>query len=332
MFKLVTSCWPQLNTDRTRRNVTIIIIGLENAGKTVFVDAFHRLLPSKIHSYMKSKLTTVLLDEYEVSIYDLNGDMKGREIWPNYYAQAHGLVFVLDSSDLGRMQEVKTTLSHLLSDARVAGKPILLLANKQDKNNALLPCDIIKNLFLERIMSDNKFMCRLEPCSAIQDLQRNNHQPLLEGLRWLLTAIQNKQEELCAHQQSLTSNTPTSKDTRGSEDECASVSFSTNIEMTEEKEGQNSMETRPLKPILLKEDIRLRPKKNVSVTFALDEPMEEDECSEVNGTQNTTELHYNYKADVQLPATYTNDDNEYVYDDDDDDDDYDDDLIEGNAR
>ncbi|KAK1346664.1 hypothetical protein QTO34_000524 [Cnephaeus nilssonii] len=346
MFKLVTSCWPQLNTDGTRRNVTIIIIGLENAGKTVFVEAFRRhkdlgaldtgiVLPSKIDSCMKSpmksKLTTVLLDEYEVSIYDLNGDMKGREIWPNYYAQAHGLVFVLDSSDLGRMQEVKTTLSHLLSDARVAGKPILLLANKQDKKNALLPCDIIKYLFLERIMNDNKFMCRLEPCSAIQNLQSSNHQPLLEGLRWLLTAIQNKQEELCAHQQSLTSSTPTSKDTTGSEDECASVSFPANIEMTEEKEeplGKNSVETRPLKPILQKEGLRLRPKKNVSVTFALDEPMEEDERSEVNGAQNTTELHYKYKADVQFPATYTNDDDEYDDYDDDDDDDDDDDLFE----
>lgn len=70
------------------------------------------------------------------------------------------------------------------------------------------------------------------------------------------------------------------------------------------------------------------------MTFALDEPTEEDKCSEVNGAQNTTELHYNYKADVQFPATYTNDDNEDDddnYDDDDDDDDYDD-LFEGSAR
>ncbi|KAK2506706.1 hypothetical protein MC885_005803 [Smutsia gigantea] len=54
---------------------------------------------------MESELTVLLLDEYEVSIYDLDGDMQGREIWPNYYAQAHGLVFVLDSSNFGRMQE-----------------------------------------------------------------------------------------------------------------------------------------------------------------------------------------------------------------------------------
>ncbi|XP_014398066.1 PREDICTED: ADP-ribosylation factor-like protein 13A, partial [Myotis brandtii] len=297
MFKLMTSCGPQVNTNGTRRNMTIIIIGLENAGKTVFVEAFRRLLPSKIDHCMNSKLTTVLLDEYEISVYDLNGDMKGRKIWPNYYAQAHGIVFVLDSSDLGRMQEVKTTLSHLLSDARVAGKPILLLANKQDKKNALLPCDIIKYLFLEKIMNDNKIMCLLEPCSAIQNLQRSNHEPLLEGLRWLVTAIQNKQEKLCAHQQSLTSSIPTYKDTTGFKVECASISLPTNVEMTEEKEeplGQHSMETRPLKPILKKEGLRLKPKKNVSVTFALDEPMEEGECSKVNGAQNTTELHYNY--------------------------------------
>ena len=75
---------------------------------------------------MKPEPTTVLLDDYEVSIYDLNGDSKGREIWPNYYAQAHGLIFVLDSSDLKRMQEVKVILPRLLSDERVAGKPILL--------------------------------------------------------------------------------------------------------------------------------------------------------------------------------------------------------------
>ncbi|XP_059534630.1 ADP-ribosylation factor-like protein 13A [Myotis daubentonii] len=307
------------------RNVTIIIIGLDNAGKTLLTEAFRRLLPSKIDRSMNSKLTTVLLDEYEIAIYDLNGDMKGREIWPDYYAQAHGIVFVLDSSDLGRMQEVKTTLSNLLSDARVAGKPILLLANKQDRHNALSPGDIIK--YLEGIMNDNKFICLLEPCSAIQNLQRSNHEPLLEGLRWLVTATQNKQEELCSHQRSLTSSIANSKeDTTDIKDESTSSRFPTNVEMTEEKEeprGKHSMETRPLKSILKKGGLRLTPKKNLSVTFALDEPMEEGECSKVNGAQNTTELHDNYSADFHFPKTYTNDEDDYDdYNCEDDDDDF----------
>lgn len=65
------------------------------------------------------------------------------------------------------------------------------------------------------------------------------------------------------------------------------------------------------------------------MTFALDEPMEEGECSKANGAQNTTELHYNYRADFQFPETYTNDDDYDEYDDCDDDDD---DFFEGNAR
>uniref|UniRef100_A0A452U7S1 ADP-ribosylation factor-like protein 13A n=1 Tax=Ursus maritimus TaxID=29073 RepID=A0A452U7S1_URSMA len=286
------------------------------------------VLPTRMDNCMKSELTTLLLDEYEVSIYDLNGDMKGRENWPNYYAQAHGLVFVLDSSDSGRMQEVKIILTHLLSDKRVAGKPILLLANKQDKKDALLPCDIIEYLLLERLANENKSLCRVEPCSAIKNLQRRNHQPIIEGLRWLLAAIGDKYEELCTRQQPLTSSIPTSKGTRGSGERCSSdslkcvcfqycfvfplsPSFATRMGMSKEKRqhlGQRSVEARPLKPILQKEGLRLRPKKNISVTFALDEPMEEGECSGRNRTRNTTELCYNQSDDLQPPAPLVDDD------------------------
>lgn len=86
--------------------------------------------------------------------------------------------------------------------------------------------------------------------------------------------------------------------------------------------GQHSVEPKPLKSILLvsgslkvitsrtnlqtlwaptdfllhladiqKEGVRIRPKKNVSVTFALDEPMEEGEYSGGNGSHNTAGLH-----------------------------------------
>lgn len=39
--------------------------------------------------------------------------------------------------------------------------PCSRLANKQEKKDALLPCDIIKYLSLEKIMNENKLMCRL---------------------------------------------------------------------------------------------------------------------------------------------------------------------------
>ena len=75
-----------------------------------------------------------------------------------------------------------------------------------------------------------------------------------------------------------------------------------------------------------KEGVRIRPKKNVSVTFALDEPMEEGEYSGENGSHNTAgagstagaciiagahntpKLRYGPSDDFQPPAPYTGDD------------------------
>ena len=44
----------------------------------------------------------------------------------NYLAEIHGLVFVVDSSTSDRMDECRRTLSQLLNDHRVIGKPLLL--------------------------------------------------------------------------------------------------------------------------------------------------------------------------------------------------------------
>ncbi|XP_054975758.1 ADP-ribosylation factor-like protein 13A [Sorex araneus] len=254
MFRLLTACWPRLRTpEGTRRNVNIITVGLDNAGKTVIVEAFQRLLPNRMKHCLKSGLVTLLVDEYEVAIYDLNGDEKGQEIWPNYYTQAHGLVFVLDSSDLDRMQEAKIILTRLLSDKRVAGKPMLLLANKQDKKGALLPRDIIEYLLLENLVNENKSICRVESCSAIRILQKRNHQHIIECLRWLLSAIGEKYEDLNTGHQSFTSGISTAKNPRGSGKRCSSDRFSTRFGFAKDKRQrmqQRSAEPKPLKPIL----------------------------------------------------------------------------------
>ncbi|XP_057568605.1 ADP-ribosylation factor-like protein 13A [Hippopotamus amphibius kiboko] len=283
MLRLLTGCCSRLKaTEEPRRYATVAIVGLDSSGKTLLAEAFQRFLPSRTDSSVKPEMTTLLLDNYDVSIYDLNGDRKSQGIWPNYYARAHGLVFVLDSSNLRRIQEARVILTRLLSDRRVSGKPILLLANKQDKKDALLPCDIVKYLLLEKLMSKSKSMCRVEPCSAIKNLQRGNQQPIIEGLRWLLSAIGDTYEELCTPQEPPPSRIPASKGTRGFGERCSSDSVATRMQMSKEKGQhleQQSMAPRPLKSILYKGDIRTRPKKNLSVTFALDEPMEKGECS-----------------------------------------------------
>ncbi|XP_045146506.1 ADP-ribosylation factor-like protein 13A [Echinops telfairi] len=321
MLRLLTSCWSQeKNTEESRRSVTLIIIGLENSGKSVLSDALQRLLPTRMEKYMQSDLTTLLLNDCNVYVYDLNGDPKSRELWPNYYAQAHGIVFVLDSSDLERMHEVKIILPSVLSDPRVAGKPILLLANKQDKTGALLTEDIAKHLLLERLVKETKSMCRVESCSAIINFQTAYHQSIIEGVRWLLATIGDKYEELCTRQQQYEvgiSSTLSNRICKGFRRLTGRRYFSrfyTRLKVSKNKRldfSHHSGEVKPLKPILQKEGLRIRPKKNISVTFALDEPVEEEECSVGSKDQNATGLHCSQK-DNCIPAAYIDD---YLFED-----------------
>lgn len=61
-----------------------------------------------------------------VNIYDLGGSSRIRDIWHNYFAEAHGVVYVIDASDPSRIQEAKLALNALMKHSLLRGKPLLL--------------------------------------------------------------------------------------------------------------------------------------------------------------------------------------------------------------
>ena len=66
------------------------------------------------------------------------GQQSIRPYWKNYYKNTDALVFVVDSSDEARMDEAVSVLDDLLhKEDDLAGKPVLLLGNKQDLLNAM---------------------------------------------------------------------------------------------------------------------------------------------------------------------------------------------------
>lgn len=64
--------------------------------------------------------------KFEVTIFDLGGGKRIRGIWKNYYSESHGVVFVVDSSDIQRIQETRETMAEVLQHPRIAGKPVLV--------------------------------------------------------------------------------------------------------------------------------------------------------------------------------------------------------------
>nr|XP_060612352.1 ADP-ribosylation factor-like protein 13A [Anolis sagrei ordinatus] len=195
MFHLFTYCWSWLQAiQEPIRKVTILVLGLDGAGKSSLVKEIQRVLSCEVLPATKPNHTELRVDRFEVSLIDLAG---GQKSWKDYYGSAHGIIFVLDSGDAARMEEAKKTLSRVLGHSKVSGKPLLLLANKQDKADALLPCEIIECLSLEKLANENKSLCRIEPCSAIKRLPKIQCWTIVQGLHWLLQNIALHYGALC---------------------------------------------------------------------------------------------------------------------------------------
>lgn len=70
--------------------------------------------------------TELRVENYLVNILDMGGAPELRGSWRERYGEAHGIIFVIDSSDRQQMKDVREALVDLLKHPRVAGKPLLV--------------------------------------------------------------------------------------------------------------------------------------------------------------------------------------------------------------
>ncbi|XP_051912918.1 ADP-ribosylation factor-like protein 13B isoform X2 [Hippocampus zosterae] len=190
MFSLMANCCTWLKRWREpARKVTLVMVGLDNAGKTATVRGIQGENPQDVAPTVGFSKVDLKQGKFEVTIFDLGGGKRIRGIWKNYYSESHGVVFVVDSSDVQRIQETRETMAEVLQHPRIAGKPVLVLANKQDQEGALAEADIIENLSLEKLVNENKCLCQIEPCSAVLGYGKKVDKSIKRGLGWLLNNI-----------------------------------------------------------------------------------------------------------------------------------------------
>ncbi|XP_076834671.1 ADP-ribosylation factor-like protein 13B [Brachyhypopomus gauderio] len=171
------------------KKVTLLMVGLDNAGKTAAVRGIQGENPVNVAPTVGFSKVDLKQGKFQVTIFDLGGGTRIRGIWENYYSESHGVVFVVDSSDIQRIHETRATLAEVLRHPRIAGKPVLVLANKQDRDGALLEGEIIESLSLEKLVNEHKCRCQLEPCSAVLGYGRTVDKSIRRGLKWLLSNI-----------------------------------------------------------------------------------------------------------------------------------------------
>jgi hypothetical protein len=106
--------------------------------------------------------------------------MSNRALWRHYNEGTKAIVFIVDSNDRDRIDEASEELKTLLTQGDLNESVLLVLANKQDLDNAMSVEEISDRLGLSTITSHR---WTLRCCSAVSG------QGIIDGFEWLANNI-----------------------------------------------------------------------------------------------------------------------------------------------
>ncbi|CEQ40555.1 SPOSA6832_02172 [Sporobolomyces salmonicolor] len=190
------------------KQVRVLMLGLDNAGKTTICKALLAEDVNAVSPTLGFNIRTIIHQGYTLNVCEytpspsctapraltsrdsLTGDIGGqtslRPYWRNYFEHTDAVVWVVDSSDRGRMADCRRELHELLKEEvrpsprsrnvssnvlsfsafeqRLVGASLLVFANKQDITNSMTIDEISAALDLRLISSSHHWA--IQPCSA----------------------------------------------------------------------------------------------------------------------------------------------------------------------
>jgi ADP-ribosylation factor protein 1 len=185
MGNFFAKLWNKLTSNQ---EVRIIMIGLDNSGKTTIL---YKLKLGEIVNTVPTigfNVETVRYKNVDFNVWDIGGQDKVRALWKHYFYNVNGIIFVIDSNDNERLDDskdyqnnVKDELRRLEADDELKGVPILVLANKQDLTSALPVNQIVEKIGLNKMHNRSWY---------IQGTCAKTGEGLFEGLDWLTNTLQ----------------------------------------------------------------------------------------------------------------------------------------------
>ncbi|KAK3906658.1 ADP-ribosylation factor-like protein 3 [Staphylotrichum tortipilum] len=156
----------------SKEEYSVLLLGLDNAGKTTFHEQVKSIfLPDNPSPKLKTvptvgqNVSTIVLPDMYLKLWDVGGQLSLRKLWQSYYASCHAIVFIIDSTDIGdgvlddsttstttnpsssnsssaplpsgRLEECRLVLEDVLQNSEAEGVPLLILANKQDREDCV---------------------------------------------------------------------------------------------------------------------------------------------------------------------------------------------------
>jgi ADP-ribosylation factor related protein 1 len=141
-------------------------------------------------------VSTITLPDMYLKLWDVGGQMTLRNLWQSYYASCHAIVFIIDSTDIGdgnldsgggRLEECRLVLEDVLQHSDTEGVPLLILANKQDREDCVETIRIKEGL-VKKVMEGEKGAAVRD--SRVLSMSALTGDGVREAVDWLRTRVQ----------------------------------------------------------------------------------------------------------------------------------------------
>jgi len=123
--------------NKPETEVRILILGLDNAGKTTILKNLCKEDVTHITPTQGFNIKSLSYNSFKLNIWDVGGQKSIRPYWRNYFDTTNAMIYVIDSSDRRRMEETGIELQQLLDEDKLTGVPLLIFANKQVPNSII---------------------------------------------------------------------------------------------------------------------------------------------------------------------------------------------------
>nr|CCC91694.1 putative ADP-ribosylation factor [Trypanosoma congolense IL3000] len=158
------------------RKIRVLILGLDNAGKTSILYRLHLGSVTSTVPTVGFNLETLNYKNISFEVWDLGGQANIRPFWRCYFTDTDAIIYVVDSTDKDRMGVAKHELYNLLDEDELRGSLLLIFANKQDMVGAASETEVVQQLGVASLTSRTW---------TIVKSSAKTGDGLIEGMDWL---------------------------------------------------------------------------------------------------------------------------------------------------
>ena len=106
-----------------------------------------------------------------------------QSLWDKYYAECHGIIYMIDSTDQERLEESWIAFDKMIQNEQLLGLPLLVACNKQDLNDCMTVPEIKKE-FNKSAAKIGVRNCMATATSALTG------EGVHEGINWMKECVE----------------------------------------------------------------------------------------------------------------------------------------------